>query len=157
MIFNLVKAEFNRYKVEILNYYPDQIVDIIIKYLLFMVIFKTNTITNFAGVLAYLYWNIASTLISEISISMSSEKQIGTIDQLMLNPFHLTYIIVIRSYVVFLFALLKSAILIAIISLSLKEINFLINTQMILIFLISLIGFTGLGLILSALTLKYVK
>lgn len=154
-LLNLIKAETLRFKVDLLNYYPDQIVDIAIKYFLFIVIFQSNGIGM--SLLTYLYWTLATTLISELSICMSTEKQTGTIDALMIEPYPITMILATRSYVIFLFGLLKSTLLFLVLTFTLSSINFSININIIFIFLISLIGFTGLGLLLSGLTLKYAK
>lgn len=154
-ILNLIRAEALRFKVDVLNYYPDQIVDIAIKYFLFIVIFQSNGMGM--SLLTYLYWILATTLISELSICMSSEKQTGTIDSLMTQPYPITMILSARSYVIFLFGLLKSILLFVILTFSIHSIDFTLNFNIVLIFLISLIGFTGLGLLLAGLTLKYTK
>lgn len=154
-LLNLIKAETLRFKIDVLNYYPDQIVDIAIKYFLFIVIFQSNGIG--ISIHTYLYWTIATTLISELSICMSTEKQTGTIDALMTEPYPIVMILSIRSYVIFLFGLIKSAILFFVLSLTIDSISFPLNIEIVLIFLISLIGFTGLGLLLSGVTLKYAK
>lgn len=154
-LLNLIKAETLRFKIDVLSYYPDQIVDIAIKYFLFIVIFQANGIGM--SLLTYLYWTLATTLISELSVCMSTEKQTGTIDALMIEPYPITTILAIRSYVIFIFGLLKSAILFFILKFTLNSINFTLNISIVFIFLISLIGFTGLGLLLSGLTLKYAK
>lgn len=66
MLVGLVKAELRKYLLEIKNYYPDQIVDLIIKYILFIVFFfgfYKNGSNSGDFYIGYLYWMIASYII----------------------------------------------------------------------------------------------
>jgi ABC-2 type transport system permease protein len=154
----LIKAEIMRYGTELKVYYPDQIVDIVTKYILFVAFFHAFTVEphNTGYYIGYIYWIVASSIISELSVGMSSEKQIGTIEHLMIMPNSLLCTLVVRTYTILLFTMIKSSIIILLIGLTLP-ITFDINVVIVIIFLISLIGFTGVGLLLSGLTMKFAK
>jgi len=159
MLVGLVKAELRKYLLEIKNYYPDQIVDLIIKYILFIVFFfgfYKNGSNSGDFYIGYLYWMIASYIISEASVSISFEKQVGTIEQLLLQPVPIGIILVIRTLVLFTISIIKFVILLLIIMLT-TNISIYVNLPLILIGLISIIGFLGIGLALSGITMMYTK
>lgn len=156
-MLKIIKAEFCRYCTELVNYYPDQIVDILVKYILFCAFLGTQAEGGDPVFLwSYLYWIFASTVISEMSIAMSSEKQIGSIEHLMIMPSSITSIMIIRTYVVFCLGLVRGVVLAALVCITLSyPVTFSIS--IVGVYLISIIGFTGLGLLLTGLTLKFAK
>lgn len=157
-MLKIIKAEYRRSFIELLNYYPDQIVDILVKFILFCAFLSTNPSQEKGAVFlwSYLFWIFASTVISETSTVMSSEKQIGTIEHLLMMPSDIITISIIRTYSVITIGLLKGLLLAIMVRLTLS-IHLAMNLQVLLIFIISLFGFTGLGLLMSGLTLKYAK
>ena len=156
-MINLVKAETKRYFIEIKTYYPDQIVDVIVKYLLFTLFFYgfTQNATS-VSYIGYLYWIVASCIISELSVNVSYEKQTGTFEQLILKPYPCWLIMIVRTYIVLLVTLAKSAALVLVIGITLP-VSFSFSLSLLPVFLVSIIGYTGLGLLLSGLTLKFTK
>ena len=153
-MIHLLKAEYKKSFIELKTYYPDQIVDIIIKYFLFVAFFVgfgKSQIDVGAFYIGYLYWMIASYIIAEASASISFEKQVGTIE-----PVSVLQILTLRTFVMFSISVLKFGILFLIVSLTLK-ITFTVTPAVLLIFLISIIGFTGIGIGLSGLTLLFAK
>lgn len=153
----LIKAETKRYFIEIKTYYPDHVVDFFNKYLLFTLFFygfirSTNNISS----IGYFYWIIASSIISELTVNISYEKQTGTFEQLILKPYPCWLIMLVRTYIVLLITLIKSATLVVVIGLTLP-ITFPFSLSLIPVLLISIIGYSGLGLLLSRLTLKFTK
>lgn len=159
MILNLLKAEYKKNFIELKTYYPDQIVDIIIKYFIFVAFFigfgkDSVNINDFY--IGYLYWMISSYIIAEASSTISFEKQVGTIEQIFLKPTPILLILVVRTLVMFSISLFKFAALFCIVSLTM-QITFVVNLQVILIFIISVIGFIGIGIALSGVTLLFAK
>ena len=158
-MIHLLKAEYKKSFIELKTYYPDQIVDIIIKYFLFVAFFVgfgKSQIDVGAFYIGYLYWMIASYIIAEASASISFEKQVGTIEQIFLKPVSVLQILTLWTFVMFSISVLKFGILFLIVSLTLK-ITFTVTPAVLLIFLISIIGFTGIGIGLSGLTLLFAK
>ena len=159
MIATLFKAEYKKNFLELKTYYPDQIVDIIIKYFIFVAFFigfGKNSINISDFYIGYLYWMISSYIISEASASISFEKQVGTIEQVFLKPTPILLILVVRTLVMFSISLLKFGVLFCIVSLTM-HITFVLNVQIIFIFIISVIGFMGIGIALSGVTLMFAK
>lgn len=158
-MFRLFRAELKKYLLEVTTYYPDQIVDIVTKYILFATFFygfvhTAGNATDYS--IGYLYWIIASGIISELSVSISFEKQVGTIEQLILKPYPLWLILTVKTYVVLLVTALKCLLLLALIRITLP-ISLAFNVNLVWILLVSVLGFTGTGLALSGLTMKFAK
>lgn len=155
----VLKAEIKKTLLEIKNYYPDHIVDIIVKYLLFVgfiVGFGTKDITIDEFYVGYAFWMIASYIISEASVSISFEKQVGTIEQLFIKPASSQMILIIRTLLMFLVSLIKFAVLYLIVVVTMHY-KILIPWQTMLIFLLSIIGFSGIGMALSGITMIFTK
>jgi len=158
-MLKLFRAELDKYLLEVKTYYPDQIVDMVVKYILFATFFYGfvyNVRNSTAYYVAYMYWIIASSIISELSMSISFEKQVGTIEQLIIKPYPFWLILTVKTYVVLLITALKGALLFAIIRITLP-ISLVFNINLVWILLVSVIGFTGVGLALSGLTMKFAK
>lgn len=158
-MLKLIQAEFKKYLLEVKTYYPDQIVDLVTRYILFTAFFYgfVYHVRNSTGYyVAYMYWIIASSIISELSMSLSFEKQAGTIEQLIIKPYPLWLILTVKTYVVLLITALKCVLLFVIIKVTLP-ISLQFDLNLIWILLVSVIGFTGIGLALSGLTMKFTK
>jgi ABC-2 type transport system permease protein len=106
--------------------------------------------------IGFIFWFFASSIISEISITISSEKQMGTLEQLLVKPIKMQDILLVRMAVVNLFSLIKVCIIFILIKFTLP-VEIIINTQIIIVLIISFIGFTGLGYILASFTIIYTK
>jgi ABC-2 type transport system permease protein len=89
-------------------------------------------------------------------MSISFEKQVGTIEQLIIKPYPFWLILTVKTYVVLLITALKGVLLFAIIRITLP-ISLVFNINLVWILLVSVIGFTGVGLALSGLTMKFAK
>ena len=158
-MFQLLKAEYKKSFIELKTYYPDQIVDIIIKYFLFAAFFLgfgKNNVNMGEFYIGYLYWMIASYIIAEASTNISFEKQVGTIEQIFLKPTSVLFILSVRTIVMFSISILKFGVLYIIIALTM-HVSFMITPKVILVFFISMIGFMGIGNALSGLTLLFAK
>jgi len=156
---SLFRAELQKYCVEIRTYYPDHIVDLVTKFILFATFFygfvrgAGDSATYSIG---YMYWIIASGIVSELSVGISFEKQVGTIEQLTIKPYPFWLILTIKTYVVLVVTTLKCLLLLALIRVTLP-IRFNFNVSLLWILLVSVVGFTGIGLALSGLTMKFAK
>ena len=156
---NLLKAETSKTLIEIKTYYPDHIVDVIIKYFLFLAFFLgfgTRNIGNDSFLIGYSFWIIASYIISEASVQLSYEKQIGTIEQLFIKPYSSSTILLVRSLLMFTVSLVKFALLAIVIFLTMR-ISVSLPLPVLVVFFASIFGFFGLGIFLSALTLIFTK
>ncbi|WP_415853191.1 hypothetical protein [Thermoanaerobacter kivui] len=88
-MFNIIKAELSKYIIEVKIYYHDHIVNMIVTYIFFAGFFLE--FRNYAAVkdsyyIGFLYWFLAANIISEVSVSISFEKQVSTLEQLLLKP-----------------------------------------------------------------------
>ncbi len=156
---NLLKAEISKTLIELRTYYSDHIVDIVIKYFLFLTFFLglgTKNVTNNTFFIGYSFWIIASYIISEASVQVSFEKQVGTIEQLFIKPYSSSLILAVRSVLMFTVSFAKFVVLTGIIWLTTK-ISVSVQPLIFAVYFVSLFGFLGLGLFLSALTLIFTK
>lgn len=152
-----LKGEFFRYVNEIKTYYPDQIVSMIITTLIFSVFTLLNKNTSDASFyIGYLYWYLLSSVINEASVSISYEKQAGSLNQLLIKRTPLEQIIMIKSLVWCFINLVKVFIVLFALKMLLAiPIGF--HPLLIPIFFITVIGILGFTFILVGLTLKYTK
>ena len=142
MIIHLFKAEFSRYLAEVRTYFPDQITSMVVTIIIFVVFtFLNIDAGNSAFYIGYAYWYLISSIIGEASESISLEKQMGTLDQLLLRPAGLELVLTVKTTVWIIINFIKVFIVLAFIA---------------LIFHLN-IGIFGFSLLLAALTLKYTK
>ncbi|MFT8391553.1 MAG: ABC transporter permease [Sporolactobacillus sp.] len=157
MYFKICRAEFKKYCSEILTYYPDQIVSLIVTYIIFFAFFYGfGNSESHSYYIGYLYWYFGSNVISEAAITVSSEKQEGTLEQLLIKPISISGISITRTLVWLLFNLFKVIFLLFLIKVTLN-IYLPFNLLVIPVFVITIIGLMGFSLILTALTLRYTK
>ncbi|AIQ46249.1 hypothetical protein R70723_10430 [Paenibacillus sp. FSL R7-0273] len=157
MLFTICRSEARKYLLEVKKYYADQLVSVLITYIIFGAFFlslgKTADGSFYVG---YIYWFLASSVIGEASVSISSEKQMGTFEQLMMKPVNIGVLMTIKTVVWLGVNFLKVLLLLLILKLTLPiEIAF--HPGIIPVFLLSMTGVYGFTLILVALTIKYTK
>jgi ABC-2 type transport system permease protein len=158
-IFKTIKAEFGKYLIEFRTYYPDQIVSLVVTYILFAGFFLgfRNTGNLSEGFyIGFLCWYFASNIISESSVSISFEKQAGTFEQLLLKPVNIEFLCLIKTFIWLIFSSIQVVFLLLLVKLTLP-IQLKFDIRIIPILLITLIGLSGFGLFLAALTLRYTK
>ncbi|WP_164731072.1 ABC transporter permease [Anoxybacter fermentans] len=158
-LFNIFKAELNKYWIEIKTYYPDHIVNIIVTYIFFtgfFLGFRNNSMIDDSYYIGFLYWFFVSNVISEASVSISFEKQIGTLEQLILKPVSLEVICLVKTLVWLMITSIKAIILLLIIKLTLP-INIVFDIKVVPILIITLTGLLGFSLLLAGLTLRFTK
>lgn len=153
-MYNIFKGEIKRYFWEIKTYYPDYIVSLIISLILYLILFgfdKGNT--KYIG---YIYWVLASSVLSEASVSISSEKQAGTIKNLIIKPYSILTIMTFRTISWVLINFTKIFLILLILK-YIFELKIVFNLFLILILVITLISIYGFSLILMAFTVIYTK
>jgi ABC-2 type transport system permease protein len=157
MIDHLFRAEFRRYWAELKTYYPDQITSAVITGIIVMVfILLNNNHQDPAFYIGFAYWFLISSLIGEASESISMEKQLGTLDQLLLKPAGLEAILVVKTIVWLVINLVKVVVVIGLLFVILRfDIGF--HPLILPIFVLACIGIFGFSLFLAGLTLKYTK
>lgn len=152
---NLIRTEFNKILSEIKYYYPDYIVHFIVD--IFILIFIINTSddinSNFFG---YVSWILASGVLSEASLFISLEKQMGTLQNLMIKPYSILQIAVAKTIVWFIMNSVK----ISIIAIALKIFyypNLIFDARLVMAIIVVSAGMLGVSLIMAALTLMFTK
>ena len=145
-MLRLCKAELIKYAHEIRCYYPDQLVSIIVTVIMFALFLLLNGSRTESAFIGFVYWYLLSSVISEAAVSISAEKQMGILDQLILAR-TLSWLIV---------NLLKVVVVSGVLSILLR-VSLSFNIQYLGIFLITVVGVFGFTLLLVGLTLKYTK
>lgn len=153
-------AELRKYFLEVKCYYPDHIVNLVVLFIMFLGFFKlftnSDVILDGAYYIGFVYWFYANGIIGESSVSISTEKQSGTFEQLLIKPSSLSSILFHRSTC----WLLVQTVEIAVVMLTL---HFLLSVPMsfsllvIPVFIITMLGLVGISYLLSALTLIFTK
>lgn len=152
---NLLKAEFKKIYIETKTYYPDFIVGLFTDFVLFLLVMNTNEDRG-TKILGYILWILASGVLSEASINISTEKQLGTLQNLLIKPYSILQIIMAKSLAWFSVNVVKSILIVAVLGCFLDLSN-AFHPSFLLVVLLVCIGIMGFSLILSALTLIYTK
>ena len=155
-MLRLCKAEFIKYAHEIRCYYPDQLVSIIVTVIMFALFLLLNGNQTESAFIGFVYWYLLSSVISEAAVSISAEKQMGILDQLIIKPFPFEWLILARTFSWLIVNLLKVVVVSCILSVLLR-VPLSFNGQYLGIFLITVVGVFGFTLLLVGLTLKYTK
>lgn len=152
----LIKAEFKKYLIEVKTYYPDHLVGMIITFIIFSVFSYTTTSSQASFYIGFVYWYLMSSLITESSTSISMEKQMGTLEQLLIKPIRFDVLITIKTLVWYLVNTLKVLLVLLVLVICFK-VKFSFTPWLMFIFALSSVGVFGFTLLLVALTLKYTK
>ncbi len=152
---NLIKAEIKKTLKEAINYYPDYIVALLTDFFVLLLLMK-NDGSNTLIVLTYVLWILVTGVMSEASICISSEKQMGTLQNLMIKPYSIIKILSVKTFVWFMINFVKASLLIAAVTLLFK-IGGLFRIQYAFITFAVCFGIMGISYMLSALTLMFTK
>lgn len=152
---SLLKAEFKKIFIETKIYYPDYIVGLITDFALFLLVIQTDGEQS-VKVFGYILWLLASGVLSEASMNISTEKQLGTLQNLLIKPYSILQIIMTKSLVWFVINLMKTVVIVLLLGCFI-ELSGMFHIQLIYIVLVVCVGIMGLSLILSALTLVFTK
>ena len=149
----LIKAEFKKSLIEAASYYPDYIVGILTDILLLVIVMNTEGEQE-EKLFAYVLWILVNGVLSEASLCISTEKQMGTLQNLMIKPYSIMQIISVKTLVWFLLNSVKACICIGIASLFIK---LTFRFEYFYIVILVCFGCMGISYILSALTLIFTK
>lgn len=152
---NLFKAEYKKTFSEALSYYPDYIVGFITDFLLLLIVMGTNGNPT-EKMFGYFLWILANGVLSEASMCISTEKQLGTLQNLMIKPYPVILILSIKTMVWFTINIVKAFFTLIIVSL-LFNINGLFRFEFLYVIIIVCIGVMGFSYILASLTLMFTK
>jgi ABC-2 type transport system permease protein len=157
----LLKAEMLKYKVEMSTYYADYIANLINTTIFFTGFFfllkkDSSEITINKMIIGFIFWFFTNDVISQMGGSISEEKQLGTLDQIILKPVSLEKILFVRVLCWNLVSFFIVAILFSFLSILFK-IKFVLSFTILIPFIITLVGLLGVGYILATLTLLYTK
>ena len=147
---NLIRAEFRKTFIEALSYYPDYIVGLITDFFILFIVINTDGNKAYK-VFGYILWMLASGVISEASMCISTEKQLGTLQNIMIKPY--------SSYSSTKYPdinVIKAVITIAIAMLFLDVQN-MFRLEYLYITVFVCIGIMGLSYVLASITLMFTK
>ena len=129
---NLIKAEFRKTLTEAISYYPDYIVGLITDFFVLIIVINTEGNTT-EKVFGYILWILASGVISEASMCISTEKQLGTLQNIMIKPYSIAQIVTFFG------------------------IDNLFRLEYLYIVILVCIGIMGLSYVLASVTLMFTK
>ena len=149
----LIKAEFKKSLIEAASYYPDYIVGLLTDILLLVIVMNTEGELG-EKLFAYLLWVLVNGVLSEASLCISTEKQMGTLQNLMIKPYSIMQIISVKTLIWFMINSVRALVCIGIASLFIK-LSF--RFEHFYIVILVCFGCMGISYILSALTLIFTK
>lgn len=152
---NLIKSEIKKSIRESIVYYPDFIVSSMISIMLFYFLVMNNDDYTLL-LMSYLIWLIVSGVLSEASSAISTEKQIGTLQNLLIKPYSILTILIAKTISWFIINLIKTIFFLFILNIF-YDISSIFRIEFLFIIIISAIEIMGLSLVLSALTLVFTK
>lgn len=158
-------AELRKYFLEIKNYYPDHIGNLITTYIFFMGFFfivkSGSSYTGITGqigqsIIGFFIWFFSTSVVFESSVTISEEKRVGTLEQLLLKPAGFVNIMLARSVCWAIVSFVEISILLIFISLT-TRVSIPFRIEAIPVMLLTMIGLYGFGFIMSGLTILYTK
>lgn len=153
----LLAAELHRYGCETRKYLSNYISGLILTGILIaMFALSTDARSNPAAWAGYFLWTSASTMITEASISISTDKQDGTFTQLMLRPVSLLRQIIVKTLTWVLVSVMIDAVFISVLFAVLR-IPMGLNWSSAGLIIIILCGLFGFTLIAASLTVVYTR
>lgn len=151
----LIKTEMKKTLIEAISYYPDYIVGLITDLLLLIIVINTDGDKE-GKVFGYLLWVLVNGVLSEASMCISTEKQLGTLQNLLIKPYSIAQIITAKTLVWFVINFVK-AFITALIASTLWNVKGLFRFECIYIIIMVCIGIMGISYVLAALTLIFTK
>lgn len=151
----LIKAEFKKTITEAICYYPDYIVGLITDILLLLIVMNTEG-NKSEKVIGYVLWILVNGIASEASICISTEKQLGTLQNLMIKPCSIASIICAKTAVRFVINFIK-AIITAVIAKFYLNVAGLFQIEYIYVIIVVCMGIMGLSFVLTAMTMIFTK
>ena len=151
----LIKAEFRKTITEAVRYYPDYIVGFVTDILFFCIVLYTEG-NQLEKLLSYTLWSLVNGVIAEASVAISTEKQLGTLQNLMIQPYSIFQIITVKTAVWFGIHFLKAFLTLLLGSIFIKT-QIPLHLEYLFILFFVCLGSMGLSYLFSALTLVFTK
>jgi len=107
-------------------------------------------------VFGYALWILSSGVLSEASLTISTEKQLGTLQNIMIKPYSILQISIAKTFAWFLVNCIKTMVFIVVLAF-IYDISTLFSFIYLYITLMVCIGMLGVSLIFCSLTLIYTK
>lgn len=152
---NLIRAEFRKTFIEAASYYPDYIVGLITDFFILLIVINTDGNTT-EKVFGYILWMLASGVISEASMCISTEKQLGTLQNIMIKPYSIAQIVTVKTVVWFSINVIKAIITLFVATVFLNIGN-LFRPEYLYITVFVCIGIMGISYVLASVTLMFTK
>ena len=151
----LIKVEFRKTITEAVRYYPDYIVGFVTDILFFCIILYTEG-NQLEKLLSYTLWILVNGVIAEASVAISTEKQLGTLQNLMIQSYSIFQIITVKTAVWFGIHFLKAFLILLLGSIFIKT-QIPLHLEYLFILFFVCLGSMGLSYLFSALTLVFTK
>ncbi|MDR2896593.1 MAG: ABC transporter permease [Propionibacteriaceae bacterium] len=153
----LIAGELRRYLIECRAYWPSFVSQTAVMIVMFAVfVWMSPATSRPSGWYGYFLWIVASGVISEAPIATNSEKQRGTLEQLMVRPHSLPRLMMVKSVswvtINLVLAILTMGIIVVLFRLPLG-----FSWEILPIALVGIASTFGFALLLSALTLLWSK
>ncbi|MCH9277130.1 ABC transporter permease [Bifidobacterium amazonense] len=153
----LYVAEVRRYldetRVYISSYLSSMAVTAIV---VAMFVFATDFGSDPSYWVGFLFWNAASTLVTESSVSISSDKQTGTFTQLMLRPSSMLMQITVKTLTWSVVNIVIDIVFLIVLFVAIgAPVGF--SWTVVPIALVTFVGLYGLTMVMASLTVRYTK
>lgn len=156
MIRQVMRVELKKYLIELKTYYADHLVGMAMTVIIFSVFALSSPSSRSSFYIGFVYWYLLSSLVTESSTTISMEKQMGTLEQLLIKPIPFELLITIKTMVWYGVNVIKVGLVLLLLSL-IWGIQFSVHWLLLPVFLLASLGIFGFTLVLVALTLKYTK
>lgn len=164
-IYAVFLAELRKYFLEIKNYYPDHIGNLVTTYIFFMGFFfivkSGNDYTGAAGqmgqsIIGFFIWFFSTSVVFESSVTISEEKRVGTLEQILLKPAGFVNIMLARSVCWAIVSFVEVSFLLIFIAIT-TGVSVPFRGPVVPVMLLTMVGLYGFGFIMSGLTILYTK
>lgn len=152
---NLVKAEMTKTFREAFRYYADMVVGIVTDFLLLILVLRLDG-SQTEKVLSYVFWILVNGVLNEASICISTEKQLGTLQNLMIKPNSILSIITVKTVVWFILSVAR-AVLLLFVATALFGLEGVFRLEYLCVAALVCFGTMGVSYILASLTLMFTK
>lgn len=160
----IIEAEWIKFKSEVIAYFPDHVTGFVTTLLFFGGFFLAlggfskdlDPVKMKEAIVGFLIWFFSINIIWELPESMMVEKITGTLEQIMIRPLNIFTILAAKSISRIIFSIIEIIFLFCLFSALLKQIIFFPPIFFLILF-ITIIGLSGFGLFLTALTIAWTK
>lgn len=163
-VLNLFRVNFKREWIEIKRYLPNTISELVIFYFVFLGFFlgialigdpENSDYNTQVVIVNYIFWYLVLSVTQGIALEISNEASRGTLEQLTMTPYNLSFILITRMISKLILSMISITILLVLAMLTSQQKLNLDLLSIMPILLITLLGVIGLGFIISSITLVY--